>query len=126
MQVVFPSNSDLGLTGSVYNHFGSAPFFVLVDTETNEYQVIPNKDKDHDHGHCRPMKAMDGLLPQAVVVGGIGKGALKKLTDSGVKVFRASEGSVKHNLALLQSQRLAEFTQMQTCGGHGIDGGCSH
>lgn len=126
MKVVFPSNSDLGLTGTVYDHFGSAPFFVVVDIEKDDHQVITNKDKDHDHGQCQPLKAIDGIVADAVVVGGIGKGALRKLTASGIKVFRAAQGSVQHNLDLFKSKGLAEFTPMHTCAGHGIDGSCSH
>ncbi|MBF0259422.1 MAG: NifB/NifX family molybdenum-iron cluster-binding protein [Desulfamplus sp.] len=125
MKVVFPSNSQLGLTGSVYNHFGSAPFFVLVDTETNGYEVLINEDKEHSHGNCQPLKAMGGATADVVVVGGIGAGALNKLASSGVKVFRAVEGSVQTNLEMLKENRLEKFTPKLTCISHGHGGGCS-
>lgn len=123
MKVVFPSNSDLGLTGSVYNHFGSAPFFVMVDTESQEYEIMINKDKDHSHGNCQPLKALGGATVDTVVVGGIGKGALNKLAAAGVKVLRAAEGTVKTNLELLKQDKLKEFTPNQTCIAHSMNSG---
>lgn len=125
MKVIFPSNSELGLTGSVYNHFGSAPFFVLVDTETGGYEVLTNHDKDHSHGNCQPLKAMGNVAADVVVVGGIGDGALKKLVDSGIKVLRAVEGTVQTNLQLLKENKLDKFTAKLTCIGHQHGGGCS-
>ena len=126
MKVVFPSNSQLGLTGSVYNHFGSAPFFVLVDTETDDYEVMVNLDKDHSHGNCQPLKAMGSATVDVVVVGGIGDGALKKLVNSGLDVFRAVEGTVQTNLKLLKEKKLEKFTSKLTCMAHGSGGGCGH
>lgn len=126
MKAAFPSNSDLGLKGSVYGHFGSAPFFVLVDLDSSEYEIKINEDKDHLHGHCQPLKALGGIQADAIVVGGIGRGALSKLLDGGMKVYRAVEGTVQNNLDLLKSGSLPEFTLDQTCKGHGIDGQCAH
>ncbi|RME41495.1 MAG: diguanylate cyclase, partial [Deltaproteobacteria bacterium] len=36
MKVCFPVNNDQGLESEVYGHFGSAPAFVVVDTESHE------------------------------------------------------------------------------------------
>ncbi len=126
MKAVFPSNSDMGLMGSVYNHFGSAPFFILVETDTSSYEIMINNDKDHLHGQCQPLKALNGLKPDAVVVGGIGKGALNKLKAAGIKTYQAEEGTVQKNLDLLASGSLTEFKPHQTCIGHSISGGCAH
>ncbi|MBF0229482.1 MAG: NifB/NifX family molybdenum-iron cluster-binding protein [Desulfamplus sp.] len=125
MKVVFPSNSELGLIGSVYNHFGSAPFFVSVDTDNGACEVLANHDKDHSHGNCQPLKAMGDITADVVVVGGIGDGALKKLVDSGIKVFRAIEGTVQTNLQLLKDNKLEKFTPKLTCMANHHGGGCS-
>ena len=125
MKVVFPSNSELGLTGSVYNHFGSAPFFVIVDSDTGDYEVVTNLDKDHSHGNCQPLKAMGNITADVIVVGGIGDGALKKLVNAGMEVFRAVEGTVHTNLQLLKEKRLDKFTPKMTCISHSHNGGCS-
>jgi predicted Fe-Mo cluster-binding NifX family protein len=60
------------------------------------------------------------------VVGGIGGGALRQLNAAGVQAYRAVEGTVAENLALIRAERLPTFTPAHTCAGHSRDGGCSH
>ena len=40
MKVCFPVQKNEGVESTVYNHFGSAPLFVLVDTAANT--VVPD------------------------------------------------------------------------------------
>lgn len=126
MKVAFPVMDDLGLESSVYGHFGSAGGFLVVDSESSETLAVKNEDQHHAHGNCQPMKALGGRSVDAVVVGGIGHGALSRLQSQGVKVFRAVEGTVRKNLSLLASGRLPEFSTDMTCAGHRSGGGCSH
>lgn len=127
MKIAFPIQENNSIESPVYSHFGSARFFVIVDAETGEQETIDNQDLDHDHGKCQPLAALGGKKVDAVVVGGIGGGALKKLYDDGVKTYRAVEGTVSENLALIKDEKLPLFTMDQTCQGHqhGI-GGCVH
>lgn len=126
MKIAFPTQEDLGLDSQVYGHFGSANLFIVVDSESGDVASNANPDQDHLHGNCQPLKALNGQTVDAVVVGGIGGGALKKLTESGIQVFRAVEGTVSENLSLIKAERLPEFTPAFICGGHGIDGACAH
>ncbi|MEJ2642644.1 MAG: NifB/NifX family molybdenum-iron cluster-binding protein [Desulfosarcinaceae bacterium] len=130
MKIAFPTMQDLGLDSPVYNHFGSAATFVIVDTEDDRFDVQSNPDQDHEHGNCQPLAALGGTQVDAVVVGGIGGGALRKLMADGIKIYRAEEGTVAQNLALLKADRLTVFTPDMTCGGHVHIGdkqdGCGH
>ena len=127
MKIAFPVQEDKGTNSTVYGHYGSAGFFILIDTDSLAVEALVNRDKDHAHGHCQPLKALGGKEVDAVVVGGIGGGALSKLNAMGVKVYRAVEGTVQENATLILAGRLPEFTMDQTCGGHhGFQGGCSH
>ena len=72
------------------------------------------------------MAALGGTEVDAVVVGGIGGGALMKLNAAGIRVFRAVEGTVADNLGLFGEGKLPELTMDQTCAGHGHGGGCAH
>ncbi|MBU3979789.1 MAG: diguanylate cyclase [Proteobacteria bacterium] len=126
MKIAFPINNDLGTDSQVFNHFGSAKLFIVVETEHGEFELVVNEDRDHQHGHCQPLSALGGNSVDAVVVGGIGGGALKKLMSAGIIVYRAVEGSVQENLELIQKSRLPQFTLDQTCAGHSISGGCIH
>ena len=127
MKVAFPStDADGGMESPVYNHFGTAKVFVVVDTENGAVEVLSNQDIDHEHNHCQPLKALGGNKVDVVAVCGIGGGALRKLNVAGVEVYRAVEGTVSENLALFNDGKLEAFKPNQVCGGHGPFGQCIH
>ena len=125
MKICFPTMHLEGLESQVYGHFGSAPGFVIVDTKTRSFEEIGNDDLHHEHGMCQPLKALQGREVDAVAVGGIGMGALMKLQDMGIKVYRAAEGTVRENIGLILAQKMPEFDAGLTCAGH-TGGGCAH
>ena len=126
MKVCFPVLKSEGLASEVYGHFGTAPVFLFVETDGSKITIVDNKDQHHEHGACNPMKALDNQKVDAIVVGGIGAGALNRLNQLGIKVFRANALTVKENLALLKVHNLSEFAPHHTCAGHGHASGCGH
>ena len=125
MKVCFPTEALQGLDSSVYGHFGSAPGFVIVDTEKMSVEEINNNDLHHMHGMCQPLKALEGLKVDAVVVAAIGMGALMKLQAQGIKVYRGAQGTVQQNIDLIRDGNLPQFLEENTCAGHS-GGGCAH
>lgn len=126
MKLCFPTTADRGLESEVFGHFGSAPIFVVVDAATDEVTAISNGGRVHQHGACNPLAGLAGHHIDAVVVGGIGGGALFKLNSAGIRVFQAQEGTVADNVALFRKELLPEYQPGHRCGGHGHGGGCSH
>ncbi len=138
MKICFPVLKDQGMDSTVYNHFGSAPAFVVVDTHTNSITTITNNDQHHVHGACNPIKALDNREVDAVVVGGIGAGALSRLNQMGIIVHKSQAATIRENLALHAAKNLPEVTMQGCCGGHhhghghggdhghGQGGGCAH
>ncbi len=124
MKICFPTESLQGMDSIVYEHFGSAPGFVIVDTQNMQAEEIKNGDLHHSHGMCQPLKALGNREVDAIVVAGIGIGALMKLKTQGIEVYRAVEGTVRLNIDLLQEQKLPRFDPELTCAGHGS--GCAH
>jgi predicted Fe-Mo cluster-binding NifX family protein len=124
MKLCFPVKNALEIESEVYGHFGSAPAFILVDTNTGMVLAIPNPDQHHVKGMCSPMKTLAGLKVDGIVVGGIGGGALKKLTQAGITVYRAMARTVGENLVLLEAGQLSVFKPDAVCSGH-IQG-CAH
>jgi predicted Fe-Mo cluster-binding NifX family protein len=124
MKVGFTVHSDEGIESRVYDHFGSSPTFIIVDTETKDQIRVNNKDLNHVHGACNPIMALDGKNVDAMVVGGIGAGAINKLNDMGVKVYAATAPTVKENLELLSQNKLEELSVYNACRAH--QGGCGH
>lgn len=126
MKIAFPAQKNNGMKSAVFTHFGTANFFIIVDSESDEMEVVANSDLNHAHGNCQPLAALGGNTVNAVVVGGIGKGALQKLNAEGITTYRAVEGTVSDNLDLIKSGKLPEFLTNQTCSGHEGIGGCAH
>ena len=124
MKVCFAVQKDEGMDSAVYGHFGSAPTFVVVDTERQCVDTVSNKDMIHAHGACNPIMALGGQNVDAIIVGGIGGGALMKLNAAGIKVYGSMAGTIKGNLDLLMTKRLPELSMANTCAGH--QGGCGH
>ena len=126
MKVCFPVQKNDGLDSVVYNHFGSAPMFVVVDTDTNGLAAINNRDQHHTHGACNPTKALDNQKVDAVIVGGIGAGALTRLSQMGIRVHRSQAETIRENMSLFASKGLPELSVQGCCGGHSKDGECAH
>jgi predicted Fe-Mo cluster-binding NifX family protein len=124
MKVCIPITEYHGLESAVHGHFGSAPGFVLVDSETMSAEFLGNRDQGHVHGQCSPVQALAGARPDAVVVGGIGRGALFGLRQAGIKVYQAGGRTVAEALALLDKGDLKEMDSEHTCAGHGEGSEC--
>ena len=122
MKICVPVEVNKGLESRPYGHFGSAPLFVVCDLENNEITEISNQDLDHQHGMCQPLKALQGTMVDAVIVGGIGAGAISKLNSMGVKVYRSQGDTIKENLELYKENKLIEFPTNHTCN----HDGCGH
>ncbi|MBE6049909.1 MAG: metalloregulator ArsR/SmtB family transcription factor [Clostridium sp.] len=122
MKICFPVKENLGMESVPYGHFGTAPMFVVCDLEKGEVRNINNGDLGHEHGHCQPMKALSYETVDAVVVGGIGRGAIMGLNERGIKVFKAIDGTIKENIDAYKAGKLVEFSMEHSCNHHG----CTH
>ena len=118
MKIGFAVQADDGMDSIIYGHFGSAPAFIIVDTELKHVLGLNNGNMHHEHGGCNPIMALNGNRIDAMVVGGIGAGALMKLNAMGVRVYGAASMTVKENVALLQNNRLQELSMDNSCRAH--------
>lgn len=125
MRVAFATGVDRGLESPVHDHFGSAPLFIIVESESSQIEAVTNPDQVHVHGQCQPLAALGNKHVKALVVGGIGGGALRKLRSAGIKVFWAQADSVDENMRLFRAGTLSEIQLDQVCGGPGSAGECN-
>lgn len=124
MKVCIPVQEDVGFDSPVYSHFGSAPMFLLVDTEDGTITTLVNHNEHHAHGMCQPLAALAGHPVEAIVVGGIGRGALMKLEAGGIKVYMGEVATVSDAVLGLKAGTLRRVTAEDACGGHGGGHGC--
>ena len=120
MNICIPITRDNGLQSPVSPHFGSAPIFMIVDTENGSCQAIANRNLHHHaHGMCQPLEQLAGQSVDAMVVGGIGMGALGKLKAASIRVFFSEHPTVEKTVAAFQAGRLREVAPATACAHHG-------
>ncbi|OQY29803.1 MAG: diguanylate cyclase [Candidatus Cloacimonetes bacterium 4572_55] len=120
MKICIPTQEDKGINSVAYGHFGSAPCFIIHDTEKNETISVLNDDRTHAHGTCHPIHALGDDSVDVVVVGGIGKRAIQGLNAMGIKVYQSVKGTAQNNVNALKKEKLLELTSQNACGGgHG-------
>jgi len=119
MNVCIPVNEDRGINSQVCAHFGSAPLFLIVDTDSEGCRAIPNQNQHHGHGMCMPLASLHGERIDSMVVGGIGGGALSKLQAVGIRVYLSDLPTVEATLSAFKAGSLREVTPAEACGHHG-------
>ena len=118
MRICIPTETSKGKEAQVFAHFGSAPFFTIYDTDKDAVEIVPNGDQHHAHGMCQPMAALTGKGVNAVVTGGAGAGAIQKLNQAGVRVYRAPSGTVADVAARFGGGELEEISVQNACAHH--------
>lgn len=127
MNICIPILKDEGLKSEVSSHFGQAPLFMLVDTDTESCRAIPSKNDHQSHGACMPLQSFEGEKLDGLVVGGIGQGAIMKFAEAGIAVFFSQQTTVEKILTDYKAGTLKPVTPQMACGGHKQGGGgCSH
>ena len=87
------------LDSFIADDFGHAPFFLIVDSETLDYEVVKNEYMNSMEG--AGMKVADAIISlkvDAVITGGIGPHGYEKLTSAGIKVSFDEEGTVEEGI----------------------------
>ena len=118
MQICIPVLEDRGLDSRVSGHFGSAPAFMIVDTDSGTCRVLGNHNEHHAHGMCQPLAALAGETVDGIIVGGIGMGALMKLQAAGITVYRAVHPTVAETIAAFRDGSLQPVGQNEACAAH--------
>ncbi len=144
-KVCIPIAIDHGLDSKLLNHFGSAPLFAIVDMETRTMVTLDNSAA-HGHGGCAPVEALAGQKVEAVIVGGIGGGAVRRLSGQGIRVYKGRPGPISSLVDAFAEGQLEVWDIADGCAhhghshgeghghgeqhshgeGHGHGGGCSH
>lgn len=119
MKICIPTLHGTGVDDEVCEHFGSAPYFTILDTEGSEPEVIPSGNAAHTHGTCHPLSQLAGRGFEAMVCGGMGRRALEMIQSQGFKVYKARQRSVTDTMTALAAGELTEMDATHACGGHG-------
>jgi predicted Fe-Mo cluster-binding NifX family protein len=95
LRTCFLVRKSVGLQSVVYNHFGSAPAFVIVDIENNNTTTIINEAAHHPQRACTSIETLTSMQIDAIILGAVGVDATMKLNPAGIKVYRPCRGDDK-------------------------------
>ncbi len=118
MQVCIPIERNDGLASPTSGHFGNTPMFMVVDTATGALRPIANPDHHDEHGRCHPLRSLEGIPVDVVVLRGIGGGALSQLEARGIRVYQGQLPTVQACLDALAAGSLGEVTRVHACSHH--------
>ena len=119
MLVCIPTNGDSGLEDTLNDHFGSAPFFTLFESESEKIEIVKNKNSSHSHGTCHPMTQLKKYHLNSIVCTGIGKRAIEMLNADGIKVYQSDNKTVSQVIEQIKTGELSEIDASKACKGHG-------
>ena len=126
MLACIPTKGDAGLEDRVCEHFGSAPYFTLYDSVTEEITIVQNRNASHSHGTCHPMNQLVRHHINCVICSGMGRRAIEALSTEGIKVYKAGDDRVSDIVVKIKANDLVEIDPARACMGHGQKDGCAH
>ncbi|HHE31196.1 MAG TPA: dinitrogenase iron-molybdenum cofactor biosynthesis protein [Chlorobaculum parvum] len=120
MKIIIPLDENNGAGSRVCEHFGSAPFFGVVQTEPAQVEIIVNPNMHHDHGQCTPADAFAETGADAVIVNGIGARAAARLQSLGIDIYMAAHAqTLAEAIERFSSGALQKVGPQTACEGHG-------
>lgn len=126
-----PTSGTAELEDAVYDHFGSAPYFTLYSSETEELTILENRNAHHDHGTCHPMNQLARHKIDCVICSGMGRRAIEALSTKGIKVYQCKSYGVREVIDRVKDGDLEEIDPRTACRGLGqrvdhMHGQCLH
>ena len=95
MKIAITSQGDT-LESPVDPRFGRAPWFIIVDTESGEFEAVNNEQNLNAPQGAGIQAALhvSHAGAQALVTGHCGPNAHRTLSTAGIKVYTGAEGTV--------------------------------
>ena len=112
MRIGLPSMDGSGMDSLVCEHFGHAPYFTVVDTESNT--AVAHESQGHSGG-MTPAQRLAQLNVQVVLAGGMGGKAIELLGELGIEVFLHATGTVAQALAAHREGTLSPAGEAGPC-----------
>ncbi len=113
-RIVIPVEDEGGLNAQLSEHFGRAPYFVVVEFKDNEeissLETVTNIG-EHFGGRGTAFDRIAELKPNAVITWGMGPRALSNFQNAGIAVLRANANSVKEVIEAYKENKLQELTE---------------
>lgn len=121
MKVCIPTMGKNGLNENVGEHFGRVPTYTVVDTKTNEVNVVDNTS-EHTGGSGYPPEIIAQTGAEVMLCGGLGRRAISMFEELGIMVYVGASGTVKDAIQMWQAGKLQQATDENACRQHAFRG----
>lgn len=116
MKIGIPAMGDSGLDERVSAHFGRAPTFIIVDSDTRDCEVVANVKRTG--GTKQPPEQLADEDVEMVICSGLGPKAIDIFEKFGIEVYLGAEGTVRDTLDKLEAGDLQEASDKDACEEH--------
>ena len=121
MKICIPSMGDKGMDELVGEHFGRVPFYTVIDSETDEVNIMENKS-GHTGGTGYPAEILAEAGMNVMLCGGLGRRAIMMFEERGVMVYIGASGKVSDAYQLWKDGKLEAATDESACAQHAYRG----
>lgn len=128
MRACVPTTDDAGLDAQRSDHFGRAPYYTIVDTETGDVETVTNESR-HRGGSKMPPTFVAEHDVDAVLVDHVGKPGMELFEEYGIDVLHTDESTVEAAVERFEAGDLEELGLADAHshgGGHGHGKGHDH
>ncbi|MQL53869.1 dinitrogenase iron-molybdenum cofactor biosynthesis protein [Desulfofundulus thermobenzoicus] len=106
MKVAISAQKD-HMDAPVEPRFGRCPYFILTDTDGDNWEALPNTGNQSSGGAgVQTAQLLVNRGVQAVLVGQIGPNAMEVLLRAGIQVYGGVSGTVRESLNACRQGRL--------------------
>jgi len=106
------------LDAEVDSRFGRCAYFVIVDSETMDFNAISNESSSAAHGAgIQAAQTVANMGVEVVLTGNVGPNAFSVLSAAGIKIVTGASGSVREAVEKYKKGQLKEVGN-PTVGGH--------
>ena len=117
MKICIPTKDDRGLESRAYGHFGSAPFFAMVDADSGRPEVVRNTDLHHGPHSCHHVDGLKAHDVDIVVCNGVGRRAFVALQEAGIDVQVPKHATVADIVRAMRAGEVHRLSADEACGG---------
>jgi predicted Fe-Mo cluster-binding NifX family protein len=117
MKICIPTNGEGGLDDMVAQHFGRAPTYTMMDTETKEITVVQNTG-EHMGGTGLPPDFISKEGANTMLCSGLGPKAVHLFEQHGINVFVGVSGTITDAINAWENGLLEEATDENACNEH--------
>ena len=106
------------LDADVDQRFGRCKYFLIVDADSMEFEVLSNENAMASGGAgIQTAQTIAKTGVEAVVTGNVGPNAFQTLSAAGIKVFTGASGTIKESVEKYKKGELNE-TEAPNVGSH--------